>query len=409
MIKVLSITNLFAPHIRGGFEQECVSARDHWRALGWQVDILTEARRGDPAPEPGVHRLLPPEPVPRGEGRRDDIRVALWDVRSAMVTSRLLRRLRPDIVVTWGSFGISRGALARAHRLPSIGLAYDYCLRDHVVRERDRRWRGPLGHALQALRRAAGITPAALAPRSWVFCSRFVRNAHEQDMGPLDGDVIYHGVEVPPAPPPLATTAGDRLVVGAGARLAPEKGLHTVVEAAVRLAEHDAARRPRFEIRGFPSDPEYAGRLETQAAEARRHGAEVEILPMLPHGEYRRWLATLDVLVVPAEWDEPFALVPLEGMAAGRVVVGNARGGAAELLVDGVNSLVTPSGDAAALAAALDRLQRDRALVERLAMGGHRHVAAGFRAEDMARALAEHVAARAARGATRHAAAPARA
>ena len=54
---------------------------------------------------------------------------------------------------------------------------------------------------------------------------------------------------------------------------------------------------------------------------------------------------------------EPFGLVPLEAMACGRPVVAAAVGGLADTVVDGVTGHHVPSGDPAAVAAALDALR----------------------------------------------------
>lgn len=58
------------------------------------------------------------------------------------------------------------------------------------------------------------------------------------------------------------------------------------------------------------------------------------------------------VVVMPSTWDEPFGLVALEGMAAGRPVVASRVGGLAQFVNDDVGWLVEPSNPVA-LAAVL--------------------------------------------------------
>ena len=79
----------------------------------------------------------------------------------------------------------------------------------------------------------------------------------------------------------------------------------------------------------------------------------------------RRCLA----LVAPSTLYEPFGMVALEALASGRPVIASRIGGLAELVTDGVNGLLVPRGDTAALSASLQRLLDDRALRERLAEG----------------------------------------
>jgi glycosyltransferase involved in cell wall biosynthesis len=73
-------------------------------------------------------------------------------------------------------------------------------------------------------------------------------------------------------------------------------------------------------------------------------------------------------LVLPSR-SEGLGRVVIEAFCRGRPVVATSVGGIRDLVVDGVNGLLVPSGDTAALADALVRLLSDRALAERLAEG----------------------------------------
>jgi glycosyltransferase involved in cell wall biosynthesis len=66
-------------------------------------------------------------------------------------------------------------------------------------------------------------------------------------------------------------------------------------------------------------------------------------------------LAAIDILVHPSE-QEGFSNAILEGMAAGRPVIATDVGGNAEAVVHEGTGLLVPSGDPAALAAAIERL-----------------------------------------------------
>ena len=66
--------------------------------------------------------------------------------------------------------------------------------------------------------------------------------------------------------------------------------------------------------------------------------------------------AASDVVVsASSAQPEAFGRVIPEAQAMGRIVVGTAHGGACETVADGVTGFLAPPGDAAALAAALDR------------------------------------------------------
>jgi len=78
------------------------------------------------------------------------------------------------------------------------------------------------------------------------------------------------------------------------------------------------------------------------------------------------WDAT-DIAVVPSTDPEPFGLVAIEAMAAGKVVVASAHGGLLDIVEDGVTGVLVRPGDAEVLANALENLVNDRSL--RMGMG----------------------------------------
>lgn len=80
-----------------------------------------------------------------------------------------------------------------------------------------------------------------------------------------------------------------------------------------------------------------------------------------------RALRALDIAVHASTAPEPFGLVIAEAMACGRAIVVSRAGGAAELVAPGVDALVHPPGDAAALADAIRTLAADSA--RRAALG----------------------------------------
>jgi glycosyltransferase involved in cell wall biosynthesis len=82
----------------------------------------------------------------------------------------------------------------------------------------------------------------------------------------------------------------------------------------------------------------------------------------VPHAELPAYLAAMDVAVVLAQRGEPFHYSPLklaEYMAAGLPVVVPASGQLVQRLTDGVDGVVVPPHDTAALGAALRRLRDD--------------------------------------------------
>lgn len=101
----------------------------------------------------------------------------------------------------------------------------------------------------------------------------------------------------------------------------------------------------------------------------------VAFLGFLPHDQVPAALAYGDIVVLPSRYEE-LGSVLVEAMHAGRPVVASRTGGIPALVTDGVNGLLTPVGDPAALAAALDRLLADPALACTLGANARSHAAA---------------------------------
>jgi glycosyltransferase involved in cell wall biosynthesis len=148
--------------------------------------------------------------------------------------------------------------------------------------------------------------------------------------------------------------ADDRPVVLAVARLAPQKGLDVLIDAAARWCARDP--RPRTVIAG---DGPLAAGLRAQAS---RSGADVGLLGA--RHDVPALLAVADVVVVPSRW-EARALVLQEAMRAGRPIVATSVGGTAGLTgPDG--AILVPAGDAGALAKAVEAVLDDPPRAARL-------------------------------------------
>lgn len=119
--------------------------------------------------------------------------------------------------------------------------------------------------------------------------------------------------------------------------------------------------------------------------DSRDLGYEEDLRRMIAEGGLERTVFLLDELsqeevaacyvgafaaVHPSREPEPFGYTNLEAMLAGVPVVASAHGGPLEYIDHDHSGLLVPPGDAAAVAAGLERLLTDKALHERLALGG---------------------------------------
>lgn len=181
-------------------------------------------------------------------------------------------------------------------------------------------------------------------------------------LGHLGGDaadyrVLFNGVETTEirSATPLVSSRPAVFFLG---RHEERKGLEVLL-AALRLLDLDVAcwvagdgpdtARLRAEF-GSDRRIEWLGRVSDPDKIARLRGASVFCAPSL-HGE-------------------SFGVVLIEAMAAGTPVVASALDGYRNVATDGVNALLTPPGDPAALAAALRRVLTDQALAASLVERG---------------------------------------
>jgi glycosyltransferase involved in cell wall biosynthesis len=141
-------------------------------------------------------------------------------------------------------------------------------------------------------------------------------------------------------------------------RLAPEKGLGTLIKAA-------AQAKVRLRIVG--TGPEESG-LRQLAGEL---GADVEFTGYLTGAALRAAIGSARAVVVPSEWYENAPLSVMEASASGRPVVGAKIGGIPELIQEGETGFGFTSGSVDSLADTLNQVQRmPAAALRRLGSAG---------------------------------------
>ncbi len=154
-------------------------------------------------------------------------------------------------------------------------------------------------------------------------------------------------------------------------RLAREKGLREVVEAAATLASHGVD----FELHVAGSGADEGamrGWAEAAGLKARIawHG------PLSGAAKVRFWRSG-DVFVFPSHAEGlPYAV--LEAMAAGAVPVASRVGAIPEVLEDGVHGLLVAPRDPAAVASAILRLHGDRDTLGAMQRAGQQRVLGAF-------------------------------
>jgi glycosyltransferase involved in cell wall biosynthesis len=166
-----------------------------------------------------------------------------------------------------------------------------------------------------------------------------------------------------PGPRPAA----DEFRVGYFARLAPEKGLHLLADAYQRFRRRTPEARARLDAAGYlaPADEPYLARIR-QSFEATALSSEFTYHGALELEDKLKFLRGLDVLSVPATYDEPKGLFLLEAMACGVPVLQPRRGAFVEVIERTGGGLLVDPDNAESLATGLETMFRDRSTRERL-------------------------------------------
>jgi glycosyltransferase involved in cell wall biosynthesis len=179
--------------------------------------------------------------------------------------------------------------------------------------------------------------------------------------------------------------------VGYFARVAPEKGLHSLAEAYRRLRrERNDFPAARLEVAGYlgAESRDYLEGVRRQMKESGLEG-EFKYRGVLDRQGKIEFLRGLDVLSVPATYNEPKGIFLLEAMACGVPVVQPRRGAFTEIVKQTGGGLLVEPDDPESLAEGILSLYQNPQLAETLGASGLRGVREHYSVAQMAeRALA---------------------
>ena len=225
----------------------------------------------------------------------------------------------------------------------------------------------------------------------WIAPSRFFADRMSQRLGlPSDRvEVVHNGIllegydQVPDRPDPGPEAP---LTLGFFARLCPEKGLETVVDAFIELRKSGAHPRLRLKLGGGcgPGDEPFVERMLQRLSAAGLTSA-VSVSKNLTREDKVRFYSECDVLSVPARNDEAFGLYILEALAAGTPLVQPECGSFPELLEATGGGVLCGPNTSIALAAALDPLVRNPSHLRTIGRKGRETVFRDFTDNVMAR------------------------
>lgn len=279
----------------------------------------------------------------------------------------LLRSIAPQVVVLPNLMfaGVARDLASELNAAVVCTLSGE----DVFIEALPRRWRDEV---------AGLIGSSAAHVGSFVATSRYYADhasrlyglsrerVHDVPMGIRVTD--FHGERA---------ARGDEVTIGYFARICPEKGLHSLVDAFCRMRTRD---RCRLVIGGYAAKNQRAYVRNAQRRLAMAGVAHrAELVGTVDRAGKLALLKRLDILSVPTEYPEAKGLYVLEALAAGVPVVQPGHGAFPELIEStGGGVLYEPAGGSALLAEALDGLVTDAALRAELGRRGQQMVAERF-------------------------------
>ena len=299
------------------------------------------------------------------------------------------RRFAPDTVVIH-KFQDDRTVSDLLDRFPGVQVVHDhdlYCPRRHKYFPLSRRLcESKAGLACAAhlclIQRGQGGMPLAVtsltnfhrrkqaAARAELLVAGSRYSAGQLELNGFDRGRVRIIPPVPAAvgnPAPLPPgQAGRILFMGQVVR---GKGLDLLLAAAARL-------QGEWTIDVAGDGPQ----LEECREQAARLGigSRINFAGWVEHASLHDRLRQSNFVVVPSRWPEPFGMVGIEAMSRGRAVVAFATGGIPDWLEDGVTGLLARPGDAASLAAGMQRLLDDPGLSQAMGRAGQEAVAGNF-------------------------------
>ena len=173
--------------------------------------------------------------------------------------------------------------------------------------------------------------------------------------------------------------------IGFFARVAPEKGLHVLAEAYRHLRKNGRLKNACLRAAGYlaPEHRSYLNEIQ-EAMNQAELGSEFKYEGVVDRQQKIAFLQSLDVLSVPATYNEPKGIFLLEAMACGVPVLQPRRGGFTEVVERTGGGLLVEPDNVDALAEGILKLETDTELRASLGQSGFQRVREHYSVSRMA-------------------------
>lgn len=405
-MRVLFITHFYPPYRDGGYAQLCQEVATSLENRGHEIHVLTSRLGAEQARlESGIYRRLHLENDLRRFSPTRFFTQWLKEERdNDHILSDLISELDPDVVFIWGMYGLSRSVPAVAERCMGDRVAYfisdmwpaSNSLGDHYWQDRPstltrRQVKGLMAATASAMMRVRGYPPK-LDFANVIVVSNAIKSSLMQSGLPLEESVVIHsGTDVEQywcerEYSQLLDPESTMRLLYAG-NVIPIKGVHTAIEAMVKILEHHPTAKITLSIAGT-GDPAYEKQLRSVVSD-RSLSDRVLFLGRIPRDDMPRLLEEHDVLILPSICEDALPRIVQEAMLNGLVTLGSRRGGTPEMIADKETGLLFTADDSDNLAEKIQWIERDRGFAVRLALAGQRKAIDAFSFALMAERIEE--------------------
>jgi len=398
-VRILVIVNLLPPLHAGTFDFRCESICNLLQKRGHEIHVLT-SRHGlqQGQRDPDVERRL----ILNGRFDAPDV-TSYGDLKEIEahnneVVREVINNFLPQLIYVFSLHGLSKSIIftLRNTKVPTVYDIADDWISAGIKEDPSLRWwtcdkPGVAAGLMRASLEASGqrdkiseTIPTRMmkgyerVPELWgkaaatvqpcsinafhfdrlYFCSQALKaDAEQAGFRVSHAEVIYPGIPTEKfyaEPKPLGNTPKKFLVVS---RLNPQSGVMTVLQALKLARDHEV----------HASLSVYGRGQSEQMAQLRSYVIQQSLpVEFLTVSNQQKDLAAVyrqhDGFIYCSEWDEPFALTPLEAMASGIPVIATKSGGVRELLRAGENGWVYKPGEPLELASRIQEVQMQPAL-----------------------------------------------
>jgi glycogen(starch) synthase len=385
-MRILFISDLYPPHVKGGYELRCEETVNEIAHRGHNVYVLTSKWNNFEQPiEVNIFRKLTLSPfkdlhlprfLPDIFHLNKRINQIVWGVQghhNYNITFDLLGQLKPDIVFIWNMehLGLTPVLAAQERGIPvvyDLGAYWLLTLKKELDLETSpikKKYR----EAINGLRDFSDLDMRYLITNSNVLKKLYIEKGFPEH----SITVIPRGVpssmilkEKGPRAPNQIPKKEIRLLFAG--RLTDDKAPDAAIKAVRCLLDQYGLNNIDLDIVGTGSK-DYINELKKLVKELQLE-QNVEFLGWFEHRKLVELYSTYSVLLFPSRWVEPFGGTILEAMARGLPVIATNTGGIPELIEDKVNGMLVPVDQPAIIARAVNQLIDNRDLWSRVRRAG---------------------------------------